>query len=104
MPTMAAPVTDLAQQLAQRAVRHGVDQGKRHPGKASLLYTFQEAADIDAETIYRIGVEGESFRGSVSRAGMSSDCVCVGSCRRCRSPCRRRQQRASSPRSCRAAR
>lgn len=58
MPAMAAPVTDLAQQLAQRAARHGVDQGKRHPGKASLLYSFQEAADIDAETIYRIGVEG----------------------------------------------
>ncbi|KAL4423978.1 hypothetical protein ABPG75_001279 [Micractinium tetrahymenae] len=58
MPAMAAPVTDLAQQLAQQAARHGVDQGKRHPGKASLLYTFQEAADVDAETIYRIGVEG----------------------------------------------
>lgn len=34
-------------------------QGRRHVGRVSLLYTLQEAADIDADTIYRIGVEGE---------------------------------------------
>ena len=28
-------------------------------GKASLLYSPQEAADIDVQTIYRVGLEGE---------------------------------------------
>lgn len=55
----APPTTDLADQLNKLAVRQQVDQGRRHRGRASLLYTFQEAADIDAETIYRIGLEGE---------------------------------------------
>ena len=59
----APPQTDLAAQLQQLAVAQGVDQGRRHLGKASLLYSFQEAADIDAETIQRIGVEGEAPMG-----------------------------------------
>ncbi|PRW61623.1 hypothetical protein C2E21_0211 [Chlorella sorokiniana] len=54
----AAPQTDLQAQLQQLAVTQGVDQGRRHRGKASLLYSLQEAADIDAETIQRIGIEG----------------------------------------------
>lgn len=53
-----AAQTDLAVQLQTLAVRQKIDQGQRHPGKASLLYSFQEAADIDAETIYRVGLEG----------------------------------------------
>jgi hypothetical protein len=52
------PATDLAAQLQQLAVAQNVNQGRRHVGKASLLYTLQEAADINAETIYRIGLEG----------------------------------------------
>ena len=55
----APPATDLQNQLQQLAVSQHVDQGRRHLGKASLLYTFQEAADIDVETIYRVGLEGE---------------------------------------------
>lgn len=59
------PQTDLQAQLAQLAVAQGVDQGRRHRGKASLLYSFQEAADIDAETIQRIGIEGEAPMGAM---------------------------------------
>lgn len=58
-PKAPPPQTDLQAQLRQLAVTQGVDQGRRHLGKASLLYTLQEAADIDAETIQRIGLEGE---------------------------------------------
>lgn len=57
------PQSDLAAQLQQLAVTQGVNQGRRHPGKASLLYTFQEAADIEADAIHRIGVEGKSGAG-----------------------------------------
>lgn len=54
-----APATDLEAQLQQLAVAQGANQGRRHVGKATLLYSsFQEAADVDAETIYRIGLEG----------------------------------------------
>ena len=66
-----APATDLAAQLQQLAVAQHVDQGRRHTGKASLLYTFQEAADIDAETIHRIGLEGErAMRLVAQRRGL----------------------------------
>lgn len=49
-----------------RLLPHFMLQGRRHLGKASLLYTFQEAADIDADTIYRIGLEGK-LRGWTDR-------------------------------------
>lgn len=60
----APPQTELQAQLQQLAVAQGVDQGRRHRGKASLLYSFQEAADIDAETVQRIGIEGEAPMGA----------------------------------------
>lgn len=50
-------MTDLAQQLSSLAVRQHAEQGRRR-GKASLLFTNQEAADIDNETIYNIALEG----------------------------------------------
>jgi hypothetical protein len=49
--------TALGQQLQQLAARVG-KQNSRPKGKPSLLYTFQEAADIDVQTIYEIGMEG----------------------------------------------
>ena len=55
-------------------------QGRRHRGKASLLYTFQEAADIDADTIYRIGLEGERLwpccRYSVGSCTLGPPALC----------------------------
>lgn len=81
----APPTTDLAEQLNKLAVRQQVDQGRRHRGKASLLYTFQEAADIDGETIYRVGLEGEPSCPA---------CSCLASPAAC---CRRRRRLPSPP-------
>lgn len=82
------PSTDLAAQLQQLAVRQHVDQGRRHLGKASLLYTFQEAADIDGETIYRIGLEGECLRvrprpGSARHATCAAAAAAAAAIARC---------------------
>ena len=51
--------TELAQQLRQLAVATGVHVGKKPRGKPSLLYSYQEAADIDLQTIYGVGLQGE---------------------------------------------
>jgi hypothetical protein len=49
----------LAEQLQQIALAAGIAPVNNHiRGKASLLYTFQEAADIDTESIYEIGLQG----------------------------------------------
>ena len=47
----------LAEQLQQLGVAAGVSQQRAH-GKASLLHTYQEAADIDLETVYEGALEG----------------------------------------------
>lgn len=47
----------LAQQLAQLASLKG-PQERYVRGKVSLLYDFQKAADVDAETLYNIALAG----------------------------------------------
>ena len=51
--------TALAQQLRQLAVASGRPVGTRNlRGKASIIWSPQEAADIDNETVYQLGREG----------------------------------------------
>lgn len=61
--------TALQQQLQQLAVATGLPTGKRPKGKPSLLYDAQQAADIDLETIYGIGCQGECRLHPASRGG-----------------------------------
>lgn len=52
--------TALTQQLRQLAVASGQPAGgKRLRGKPSLIWSNQEAADVDVETVYGVGQEGE---------------------------------------------
>jgi hypothetical protein len=50
--------TALSQQLAQLAALRA-PQERFVKGNPSLLYDFQRAADIDAETLYTIAQEGK---------------------------------------------
>lgn len=50
----------LAQQLATIANAVGNYQGPIRRGKASLLYDFQQAADVDVQTIYAIALQGRA--------------------------------------------
>ena len=49
----------LAQQLQQLSTRFGTESSSAQRfGKASLLFSAREAADIDLQTIYNIGLQG----------------------------------------------
>ena len=50
--------TALQEQLQQIAAAVGIGTGKQPRGKPSLLYTFQEAADIGLQDIYQVAVTG----------------------------------------------
>ena len=52
----------LAAQLAQLARKRG-PQEKWLPGKHSLLFTYQQAADISAETLLNIAQRGAAHSG-----------------------------------------
>lgn len=49
----------LQQQLKQVSTTWGAPTGKRQRGKPSLLYTAQEAADVDLQSLYELAQEGE---------------------------------------------
>lgn len=49
----------LQQQLQQVTSTWGSSTGKRQRGKPSLLYTTQEAADVDLQSLYELALEGE---------------------------------------------
>ena len=48
----------LQQQLQQVSTTWGAAANKRQRGRPSVLYTAQEAADVDLESIYEIAQEG----------------------------------------------
>ncbi|KAA6423834.1 MAG: hypothetical protein FRX49_06405, partial [Trebouxia sp. A1-2] len=48
----------LQQQLQQVSTTWGAPTGKRQRGKPSLLYTAQEAADVDLQSLYELAQEG----------------------------------------------
>ena len=50
--------TALAEQLQQLSTRFGDASTSQRLGKASLLFSPREAADIDLETVYHIGLTG----------------------------------------------
>lgn len=65
--------TALTQQLRQLAVASGQPAGgKRLRGKPSLIWSTQEAADVDVETVYSIGREGEGL-GCPERSRRAGD-------------------------------
>ena len=49
----------LQQQLQQVSTTWGALTGKRQRGKPSLLYTAQEAADVDLQSLYELAQEGK---------------------------------------------
>ena len=49
----------LQQQLQQVSATWGTAH-KRQRGKASLLYTAEEAADVDVQTVFEIAQEGDA--------------------------------------------
>lgn len=51
----------LQQQLQQVSSTWGVSTGQRQRGKPSLLYTAQEAADVDLQTLFEFAQEGEAM-------------------------------------------
>ncbi len=51
----------LQQQLQQVSTTWGAPTGKRQRGKPSLLYTAQEAADVDLQSLYELAQEGEQM-------------------------------------------
>ena len=51
--------SSLAEQL--KLVASAAPTEERLKGKASLLYDIREAADIDLETIYAVGLQGASL-------------------------------------------
>ena len=48
----------LQQQLQQVSTTWGAPTGKKQRGKPSLLYTAQEAADVDLQTLFELAQEG----------------------------------------------
>ncbi len=50
----------LQEQLQKIAAAAGIGTGRQPRGKPSLLYTFQEAADIGIQDIFDIAVQGET--------------------------------------------
>ena len=51
----------LQQQLQQVSTTWGAPTGKRQRGKPSLIYTAQEAADVDLQSLYELAQEGEQM-------------------------------------------
>ena len=51
--------SNLQEQLQRLAAAAGIVTAKRPRGKPSLLYTFQEAADVGIEDIYTIALQGK---------------------------------------------
>jgi len=51
--------SSLQEQLQRLAAAAGISSGKALRGKPSLLYTFQEAADVGIQDIYAIAVQGK---------------------------------------------
>ena len=51
----------LQQQLQQVSRTWGSSAGQRQRGKPSLLYTAQEAADVDLQTLFELAQEGEAM-------------------------------------------
>lgn len=52
--------SSLAQQLANAKLIAGDAPGaKKMKGKPSLLFEFQKAADVDLQTLYEVGCQGE---------------------------------------------
>ena len=51
--------TALQDQLRRIAVAAGVSTSKGVRGKPSLLYTFQEAADIGIQDTYTVSLQGK---------------------------------------------
>lgn len=49
----------LQEQLQRLAAAAGIVTGKAPRGKPSLLYTFQEAADVGIQDVYAIALQGE---------------------------------------------
>jgi hypothetical protein len=52
--------SSLQEQLQRLAAAAGIASGKGPRGKPSLLYTFQEAADVGVQDIYAIAVQGKN--------------------------------------------
>ena len=53
--------TALAEQLQHLSTRFADASTSQRLGKASLLFSPREAAEIDLETVYTIGLTGEGF-------------------------------------------
>lgn len=51
--------SSLQEQLQRLAAAAGISSAKTPRGKPSLLYTFQEAADVGIQDIYVIAVQGK---------------------------------------------
>ena len=51
----------LQQQLQQVSSTWGSSTGQRQRGKPSLLYSAQEAADVDLQTLFELAQEGEAM-------------------------------------------
>lgn len=51
--------TALAEQLQQLSTRFGNVSSSQKLGKASLLFSPREAAEVDLQTVYNIGLSGE---------------------------------------------
>ncbi len=54
--------TALAEQLQQLSTRFGDASSSQKLGKASLLFSPREAADIDLQTVYNIGLSGDLIK------------------------------------------
>jgi len=52
--------SSLQEQLQKIAAAAGIATGRQPRGKASLLHTYQEAADIGLQDIYEVAVQGMS--------------------------------------------
>ena len=63
----------LQQQLQQVSSTWGTSTGKQK-GKPSLLYTAQEASDVDVQTLFELAQEGETtlqFSSAVNLSPLS---------------------------------
>jgi hypothetical protein len=74
--TRAEMTTTLQDQLQRIAAAAGVRTAKQPRGKPSLLYTFQEAADIGVHDIYGIALQGtqQLLAASLFASSAAGDC------------------------------
>ena len=70
----------LQQQLQQVSSTWGASTGQRQRGKPSLLYTVQEAADVDLQTLFELAQEGEAVLHMSTLTLLVSPPVCPFNC------------------------